>query len=102
MLYDTRINRRFLRVFYALCAAVLALFGFMQCRLRLLRPAGQRVPVDDWDKAAPLPMYAAAACLVLAVVAFVFALWPCFQLATFAIGALGFMTVILVGQWLPI
>jgi hypothetical protein len=102
MLYDARINRRFLAVFYTLCTLYIVLYTFMLCKLRLLRPPSQKVSADDWDKTAPIPMYAASGCLALAVVSFIFALWPCFQFATFLIGTLGFITMIFVLQWLPV
>jgi hypothetical protein len=102
MLYDIRINRKFLGVFYALSASWAVLYLFLVIRLRALRPKAQRVPVDDWDKVAPIPMYAASGCLVLAVIAFIFALWPCFQVMTLVLGLLGFMTMVFVLQWIPI
>jgi hypothetical protein len=102
MLYDARVNRRYLAVFYGLCATFLALYAFMLFKFRILRPKSQRVPVDDWDKVAPIPLYTASGCLMLAVISFVFALWPCFQFGTLLIGTLGFMTLIFVMQWFPI
>jgi hypothetical protein len=101
VLYDTRINRKFLGVFYGFCGTFGIIYVYMAVTLRYLRPQEKRVAVDDWDKEAPIPLYTASACLAFAMISFIFALWPCFQLSTFGLGILGFMAMIFVIQWLP-
>ena len=102
MLYDVRINRKFLGAFYFSCFAFLMLYLYMVVTLRLLRPKESRVPVDRWDREAPIPMYVASACVMFSVICFIVALWPCFKLFTFVIGTLGFISTIFVLQWIPI
>jgi hypothetical protein len=102
ILYDPRINRKFLKAFYGSCALWSILYTYMVLTLRVMRPKAKKVPVDDWDKVAPIPLYAASASLALAVITFIFALWPCFKLATFAIGTLGLMALLFAGGWIPI
>ena len=101
ILYDVRINRKFLGMFYLFSACFTVLYLYMLFTLRILRPPNRRIPVDNWDKAAPIPMYSGTACLVGAVICFIFGLWPCFHLMTFVIGVLGFITFIFIMQWIP-
>jgi hypothetical protein len=100
--HDVRINRRLLRAFYVLVTAFVLIYVVLLVRLRLLRPKDAQIPVNDWDKAAPVMMYIAAGCLYFAWFAFIFALWPCFRFGTFFIAVIGFLTLIFVAHWLPI
>lgn len=102
MLYDPRINRKFLSMFYLSSAGFGICYTIMVVSLRILKPKGKKVPVDDWDKASPKLMASACVCLVAGVVSFIFALWPCFQFATFIIGTLGLISLIFTLQWIPI
>jgi hypothetical protein len=99
---DVRINRRLLRGFYLLVSAFVLIYVVLLVQLRWLRPKDRQIPVDDWDKAAPVMMYIATGCLYFAWFAFIFALWPCFKFGTFFIAVIGFLTLIFVAQWLPI
>ena len=101
ILYDVRINRSYLHVFYFLCGLFLVIYSYMFVTLRLTR-RDRPVPVDKWDIVAPIPMYSASACLFLAVLSFIFALWPCFKLFTLVIGTLGFLAMIFTLSWIPI
>lgn len=101
ILYDIRINRNFLAMFYFFSAIFVIVYFILLFRLRILRPPNKRVPVDDWDTAAPIPLYFCSGCLVCAVISFIFALWPAFHIMTFIIGVLGFITMVFILQWLP-
>lgn len=101
MLYDVRINRRFLDMFYFLAAVFVVIYLYLLITLRILRPPNKRVPVDNWDTIAPFPLYTCTICLVGCVISFIFALWPAFHFMTFIIGVLGFITMIFIFQWLP-
>ncbi|OHT04383.1 hypothetical protein TRFO_28082 [Tritrichomonas foetus] len=101
MLYDVRINRKFLGMFYLFSAIVIIFYVYLLTKLRILRPPNKRIDVDDWDRVAPIPMYTCTGCLVCAVICFIFALFPCFRFMTFVIGALGFITMTFILQWVP-
>lgn len=101
MLHDVRINRTYLTMFYACCGFFLMCYFYMFVTLRACRRKNP-VPVDKWDIVAPIPMYSAAASLFLAVVTFIFALWPCFRFFTIVIGTSGFLAMIFVLSWIPI
>lgn len=101
MLYDVRINRRFLKMFYFLSAVFVIIYLYLLLKLRLLRPQNKRIPVENWDDVAPIPLYTCTGCLVCCVISFIFALWPAFHFMTFIIGVLGFITMIFIFQWLP-
>ena len=61
-----------------------------------------KIPVDKWDAIMPIPFYAMTISLVLMVICFIFAMWRTFQLMTFVIGTLGFLSVVFVMQWIPV
>ena len=100
MLHDVRINRRFLYLFYTAVLTFICVYTYLLFKLRLLRPRNKRIQVEHWDRAEPIAMYIATGALVMSVLCFIFALWDTFQLMTFVIGFLGFMSVIFVLQWL--
>ena len=100
-LHDVRINRNFLTVFYISVAGFFVNYLWMSIALKWCKPKNQRVKVDNWDKAMPLQFYSATVSLVFSVLSFIGAMWRTFQLMTFVIGTLGFMTVVEILSWLP-
>jgi len=101
ILHDVRINRKFLYMFYFSSSVFIVFYLYMVITLRWLRPANRKIPVDKWDQASPKCLYTAAGFMVLSVLCFIFALWPTFQIMTFVLGILGFMSLIFVMQWIP-
>lgn len=101
ILYDVRINRNFLKMFYIMCLAFTAIFLYLETKFVFMRPRNKRIYVEKWDIVAPYPLYTASGALVLAVISFIFALWPAFKFMTFIIGFFGFTSMLFLLQWLP-
>ena len=102
ILHDVRINRKFLYSFFFLLSLFILVYFYLLFTLRLLRPVNRRVPVEKWDKIKPVPMYFCTIALILGTFCFIFALWPAFHIMTLVIGIVGYVTMILVFQWIPI
>lgn len=101
VLYDVRINRNFLKMFYLSSASCIACYAIMLFRNKVLRRPNQRIGVERWDVETPKAFYGMTISLVLMVVCFIFAMWRTFQLMTFVIGMLGLLSVLFVLQWVP-
>lgn len=102
ILYDKRIDRNFLRLFYFSVFMYFTLYFYLSLRLRYMRPENKRVPVELWDVYYPKVFYSCVAFLFLSILSFIFALIKTFMIMTFVIGFFGLMSVISIAQWIPI
>ena len=102
ILYDKRIDRNFLRLFYLSIFIYLMLYFYLLIKLKYLRPKDRRVPIELWDKYSPKTFYTCVVFLVLSILSFIFALFKTFKLMTFVLGFSGLMAALSVLQWTPI
>lgn len=102
MLYDVRINRKFLRHLSVVCLVFIFIYFYLLFRLRILRPENRKIAVDKWDKVAPAPMFFCSFLLVYGSILFILGLWPAFHIMSFILLYVIFANIIYVFQWIPI
>lgn len=102
ILYDVRVNRKFLRHLLVVCFVFIFIYFYLLFRLRILRPENRKIAVDKWDKAAPIPMFFCSFLLVYGSVLFILGLWPAFHIMSFILLYVIYTNMIYVFQWIPI